>query len=215
MTKELNEKIKELEEKNKALVENLIDAIWKLDVETLKFEFITSSIEKISGYSADEYKNCHIKDRMTLESFQKVVQVITQEKPKFEKGEKNIRTVEIELVHKNGKTYWTELRAKLIREKDSSLKVVGVTREITELKKAKQQQKALIEKLEKALAEKDKLLKEVKTLRGLLPICSGCKRIRDENGKWWPLDAYIRKVTDTELTHTICLDCRDVFYGSN
>jgi hypothetical protein len=47
---------------------------------------------------------------------------------------------------------------------------------------------------------------------GLLPICSGCKRIRDESGKWWPLDAYVKARTEAEFTHTICSDCKDVFY---
>ena len=66
---------------------------------------------------------------------------------------------------------------------------------------------------EAALAEKESLLKEVKLLKGLLPICSGCKRIRDENGRWWPLDAYVKARTEAELTHTICADCQDVFYS--
>ena len=57
------------------------------------------------------------------------------------------------------------------------------------------------------------LLKEIKVLRELLPICSGCKRIRDEIGKWWPLDAYVKKHTDSEFTHTVCPDCKDVFYS--
>ena len=64
-----------------------------------------------------------------------------------------------------------------------------------------------------ALAEKDRLLKEVKVLRGLLQICSGCKRIRDEQGRWWPLDAYVRDRTEAKLTHTICPDCDEVYYG--
>ncbi len=63
------------------------------------------------------------------------------------------------------------------------------------------------------ISRKERLLKEVKVLRGLLPICSGCKRIRDEHDRWWPLDAYVRARTEAELTHTICPDCTDVFYS--
>ena len=157
--------------------------------------------------------NFTIVDRLTPESFQKVETILVREIPKFEQGLKTIRTLEVELIHKNGSTYWTEIRAKFIKESGKPLKIIGVSREITERKKVEQQQNELIKKLGEALAEKEKLLKEVKVLRGLLPICSGCKRIRDEHDKWWPLDAYVRARTEAEITHTICPDCEDVFYS--
>jgi hypothetical protein len=149
---------------------------------------------------------------LTPDSFQKVAAIIAEEIPKFEKGIKSVRTTEVELIHKTGNIYWAEIRARLIKETGKLLKIIGVTRDITDRKKAEQKQNDLIEKLGKALREKEKLLKENKILKGLLPICSGCKRIRDENGKWWPFDTYVANVTEAELTHTICLDCKDVFY---
>jgi len=213
MSKRLKEQIEQLEKKHRVIADNLIDAIWTLDVETLKFDYITPSIERISGYTADEYMNFTIQERLTPESFQKVASILAEEIPKFEQGVKAIRTLEVELIHKNGNIYWTEIRARLTKEAGQPLKIIGATRVITEQKKAEQQQNVLIQKLGEALAEKERLLKEVKTLRGLLPICSGCKRIRDENGKWWPLDAYVKARTEVELTHTICADCQDVFYS--
>ena len=48
---------------------------------------------------------------------------------------------------------------------------------------------------------------EVKRLEGLLPICSYCKRIRDEQDLWTGLESYITKRTDAEFTHGICPDC--------
>lgn len=212
MSEKLKRKIEELEKKHRLLADNLLDAIWVIDVETLQYDYITPSIEKISGYSVDEYMNFTIIDRMTPESFQKVETVLTEEMPKFEKGVKTIRTLEIELIHKNGNTYWNEIRAKFFKESEKPLKIIGVARDITERKQAEQQQNELINQLEDTLAEKNKLLKEIKVLRGLLPICSGCKRIRDEHDKWWPLDAYVRARTEAEITHTICPDCEVVFY---
>jgi PAS domain S-box-containing protein len=213
MSKKLKNKIEKLEEKHRVIADNLIDAIWTLDVETLKFDYITPSIERISGYTADEYMNFTIQERLTPESFQKVAAILTEEVPRFEQGVRAIKTLEVELIHKNGNTYWSEIRARFIKEAGKPLKIIGATREITEQKKAAQQQNELIHKLGEALAEKKRLLKEVKTLRGLLPICSGCKRIRDEHGRWWPLDAYVRERTDAEITHTICPGCEDVFYS--
>lgn len=212
MPKDLNESIKKLGKNHRLISDNLIDAIWAIDIETMRFDYITESIKKISGYTTEEYLNHSVKERLTPESLQEITTIIAEEIPLFEKGIKNIRTIEVELIHKNGSLYWAEIKTKLIKENGKQLKIVGVTREISDRKKIEQQQKELIEKLGNALAEKDRLLKEVKTLRRLLPICSGCKRIRDENGKWWPLDAYIRNVTDSEFTHTICLDCKDIFY---
>lgn len=213
MSNNIKKQVEALAKKHQFVSDNLIDAIWTIDVETMKFDYITESIEKISGYTAEEYLNYSVKERLTPESLQKIMAMIAEEIPKFEKGIKNVRTVEVELIHKNGTLYWAEIRAKLIKEAGKHLKIVGVTREINQQKKAEKRQTELIEKLGEALAEKEKLLNEVKVLRGLLPICSGCKRIRDGHGKWWPLDAYIKKHTDADLTHTICLDCKDVFYG--
>jgi two-component system response regulator VanR len=50
-------------------------------------------------------------------------------------------------------------------------------------------------------------LAEVKTLSGLLPICASCKKIRDDNGYWNQIEAYMSKKTDVQFTHGICPDC--------
>ena len=104
------------------------------------------------------------------------------------------------------------MKAKLVEDPDAPLKIVGISRDITEKKRAEQQLKNQNIKLIEALADKEKLLKEIKVLQELLPICSGCKRIRDDDGKWWPLESYVRAHTDSDFTHTICSDCKDVFY---
>jgi len=72
------------------------------------------------------------------------------------------------------------------------------------LRETERRQKELIIKLEKALAE-------IKTLRGLIPICSSCKKIRDDKGYWNQLEAYISKHTDAIFTHGICPDCTKIY----
>ncbi|MCF6247456.1 MAG: response regulator [Desulfobacula sp.] len=54
---------------------------------------------------------------------------------------------------------------------------------------------------------------EIKILRGLLPICSKCKRIRDDEGFWKQVDAYIEKHSQIIFTHGICPDCLTDLYG--
>ena len=213
MSFRIKRKIKKLEEKHRLIEDNLIDAIWSVDVDTLKFDYITASIQKLSGFSADEYLNFSIQERMTPDSFKKVATILAEEIPKFENGEKVIRKLDLEFYHKYGNTYWAEIKARFIKEPGKPMKIVGVSSDITARKLAEQEQKNILQKLGKALAEKEKLLREVKILRGLLPICSGCKRIRDENGKWWPLEAYVEHHTDASLTHTVCEGCQHVLYA--
>lgn len=51
------------------------------------------------------------------------------------------------------------------------------------------------------------VLEQIKTLRGLLPICAWCKRIRDDRGYWKQVETYIQEHTDANFTHGICPDC--------
>lgn len=48
---------------------------------------------------------------------------------------------------------------------------------------------------------------QIKTLRGMLPICAVCKRIRDEEDEWNPVESFVEKNTHAEFTHDICPDC--------
>jgi PAS domain S-box-containing protein len=212
MTKPIQEKMKELEQQNRLLAENLVDAVWVMDAETLTYDYITPSIYKICGYTSDELINTSITERLTPKSLGKATEMLGRELADYEQGSRVTRSLDLELIHKNGDTYWVEIRAKLLEEPDAPLKIVGITRDITSKKKADQQQADLNKELIKALADKEKLQKEIKMLQELLPICSGCKRIRGDDGKWWPLEEYVRKHTDSDFTHTLCIDCKDVLY---
>jgi len=50
-------------------------------------------------------------------------------------------------------------------------------------------------------------LKQIKILDGLLPICSYCKNVRDENGYWRGVEAYVRKRSEADFSHCICESC--------
>ncbi len=68
---------------------------------------------------------------------------------------------------------------------------------------------------EQALAEEharlQQALEEVKTLQGIVPICASCKKIRDDQGYWNSLEAYLARHTDATFTHGICPDCAQAF----
>lgn len=55
-------------------------------------------------------------------------------------------------------------------------------------------------------------IQELKVLRGIVPICSHCKKIRDSGGSWNEVDVYVGKHTDAEFSHGICPDCLRKYY---
>ena len=62
------------------------------------------------------------------------------------------------------------------------------------------------------IADLEKALAEIKTLKGLIPICASCKKIRDDQGFWHAVEVYIRDRTDAEFSHGICPDCARKLY---
>lgn len=65
---------------------------------------------------------------------------------------------------------------------------------------------------ERLFKDLEKALSEVRTLSGLLPICSSCKKIRDEQGAWRPVESYISARSEAEFTHGICPECVERLY---
>ena len=62
------------------------------------------------------------------------------------------------------------------------------------------------------ITELKKAISEIKRLSGLLPICSHCKKIRDDKGYWSQIESYIRDHSDAEFSHSICPDCAKIHY---
>ena len=73
--------------------------------------------------------------------------------------------------------------------------------------------------LEKSNRELELTYKEIKTLRGLLPTCSYCKKIRPENigpnesRSWVPIERYIEQRTDASFSHGVCPECTKTHFG--
>lgn len=61
--------------------------------------------------------------------------------------------------------------------------------------------------------QKKALYEEIRVLRGILPICSFCKNIRNEDGVWQPLEQYIGERSDAQFSHGICRPCAKEHYG--
>jgi PAS domain S-box-containing protein len=95
-----------------------------------------------------------------------------------------------------------------VRENGDPPYVVGHALDVTEQKTAERELQLTLGRLQKALAD-------VKTLSGLLPICSWCKKIRSEQGDWSELESYVTKHSDASFSHGICPDCLPKVRSSN
>jgi len=82
---------------------------------------------------------------------------------------------------------------------------VGVGRDITAQHQLELEREQLIIDLRTALDD-------VKTLKGILPICASCKRIRDDQGYWSQVEKYIAQRTHAEFTHGLCPECISTLY---
>lgn len=76
---------------------------------------------------------------------------------------------------------------------------------IDELQKANSEKEVLIDKLKQTL-------QEIKELSGLLPICSSCKKIRDDSGYWSQVEDYLTHHSGARFTHSLCPECISSLY---
>jgi PleD family two-component response regulator len=81
-----------------------------------------------------------------------------------------------------------------------------------ELKRVRESQLDLISKLQAAKDNLEKALTRVKQLSGLLPICSNCRKIRNDQGYWELVEEYIHKHSEAEFSHSICPECLERLY---
>jgi PAS domain S-box-containing protein len=91
---------------------------------------------------------------------------------------------------------------------DSDEKVIySVARDVTASKQAEEERERLLHELQAAMAE-------VKTLREILPICSYCRKIRDDENYWHTVENYIARHTSTRFSHGICPSCEAKEFGA-
>lgn len=109
-------------------------------------------------------------------------------------------------LRKDGKVIDVSLTISPIKDAHGTLTgASSIVSDITEALAAESERKRLINELQEALAE-------VKTLRGILPICMGCKQIRNEEGAWTQLEIYISEHTDAKFSHGLCVPCAQSMY---
>jgi PAS domain S-box-containing protein len=105
----------------------------------------------------------------------------------------------------DGGRYFAATASRLCDAKGNVVGAIESIRDITEAKRSHQSCEQLIVELQAAIAK-------VRTLSGLLPICSSCKKIRDDKGYWNQIESFISEHSTAEFSHSICPECAKKLY---
>ncbi len=90
---------------------------------------------------------------------------------------------------------------------DSTHNALVSVEDVTELTRRMHQYRAMRDQIRDEMRKREEAAAELKTLTGLLPICSICKNIRDDKGYWRQIELYIRTHSSAEFSHGICPEC--------
>lgn len=156
---------------------------------TGNFIYTSPSVESMTGYTpADFLANKHLIN--TLIHPEDREKWLTHSHAKLENNE--VAPIEFRVVTKSGETRWIHHVCRTVFAGDGRNRGVrGSNRDITERKK---------------------LQAEIKILKGLLQICSSCKKIRDDQGNWTQMELYIKNHSEAEFSHGLCPECARKLY---
>lgn len=199
MLKERDDRLlNESESIYRTLVENAAEAIVIIQDERLVF--INHGLSEFLGLSNDEILNRPLVDlispvdrELAAANYTKTVQ-----------GQTNVNRYDFRLIDKNDKEVWVSITMSSVLWKNKPA-TMSLLSNINTRKKLEIEREQMILDLQNAISEK-------KILCGLLPICSSCKKIRDDTGYWNQLEMYIREHSLAEFSHGICPDCIKKLY---
>jgi len=197
--KQAEDALRQSEERYRTLVDNQGEGITTTDPEE-QFTFVNPATEEIFGVAPGGLVGRQLDEFVTPEQ----MEVIRAQTALRRQGHRS--TYEIEIRRPSGEARTILLTAVPRTDEDGHfIGTFGIFRDVTERKRVEQERERLIAELQEALAQ-------VKTLHGLLPICASCKRVRDDDGYWHMVEAYVRDHSQAEFTHTLCPECMAKLY---
>lgn len=195
--------LRENEEKFRTIVDSVSEAIILYDRTTGMVADVNHRMCELFGYTRDEAL------RLALGFMSSDASPYTRDKELMAiagVAEQGPRLVEWQCRTKTGQLFWGELTVRFATIQRRECVVVTV-RDITGRKADALERERLSSELQAALAAK------VKQLSGFLPICSSCKKVRDDQGYWSQIESYIREHSDAEFTHSLCPECANTLYS--
>ena len=197
------QKTEEKLKNQKQFMDNVIDSLWDtvyiFDPKTGEGIRWNKVLEEISGYNYEKERFNPPTSFYPKEEHGRIDKVMKElEKKDWVKTELNY-------IISDGSRIPFEYIVVPVIAPDGGKLFCAIGRDISERKQAEEDREKLIGELQKALDE-------IKTLSGFLPICSHCKKIRDDEGYWQQIETYISKHSDTQFSHGICKECAVKFY---
>jgi PAS domain S-box-containing protein len=178
-----------------AIVESSDDAIYgvKLDGTVVSWN---RAAERIYGFRAGEIIGRNVSILFPDERLDELIDTMER----IKRGD-HVGRSETARVRKGGRLVPVSVTVSPMKNGDGKITGASViARDITNRKREEQERIKLIQELTDALGR-------AKTLAGLLPICANCKRIRDDQGYWQQVEAYISRHSDAVFSHGICPEC--------
>ncbi|MBF0507882.1 MAG: PAS domain-containing protein [Deltaproteobacteria bacterium] len=168
-----------------------------------RFEYITPSCRRITGYDPDEFTaDPELVDRIVYPDDR---QAVIEHLALHNKDTGDLH-FDFRIITRDGEVRWIEHHCRQIFDTDGTWLGRRIcNRDISRRKRAEAEKEKVVQELQQALAE-------VRTLRGFIPICAHCKKIRDDEGYWKRIELYIEERTEAQFSHSICADCLSELY---
>ncbi len=147
-------RIKESEERYRLLATSVMDVIWTININSLRFSYVSPSVERMQGFTPEEILQMPLNKILVPDSFKKASEIIAEELMVENAGGADpirSRTVELQEYCKDGSTIWIEVTASFLRDDQGKVaSILGVTRDISERKFAEKEREKLLEQLQRA-----------------------------------------------------------------
>ena len=136
--KEAEDALRASEARYRLLAANIVDVVWMLNLEAMRFEYVSPSVERLRGYTVEEVMAQSVVDTMVPASRATVMGRLPVRMAAFEAGDPSAvsQVDEIEQTRKDGSTVWTDVTTTFIKGDDGTIRAVGVSRDISQRKRA-------------------------------------------------------------------------------
>ncbi|MBI4832915.1 MAG: PAS domain S-box protein [Candidatus Lindowbacteria bacterium] len=140
--KRTQEALQESDRRYRLLAQNVTDVIWTMELQTMRFTFVSPSVMRLRGYRPTEVMAQPLDEVLAPDSLEVAAKSLQEELLREEASPKGIsrsRTIELEQLCKDGSTVWTEVTVTFLRDPDGKpVELLGVTRDIAERKRAEE-----------------------------------------------------------------------------